>query len=260
MSEAPHVLIAMNEVMAAIGKTGIAKDRKNQQQGYAFRGIDDVYNELNSIMAEAKLLMIPVKMIATRSERPTKQGGSLFFTQLTVTWELASAVDGSRCAAETVGEAMDSADKSSSKAQSAAMKYAAMMVFMIPTEGDNDADATTHEVASFPADRPPPQETRPRQSANQARKDGDWDRGIAEMNRQRNVDELMRWAKAFGPIYHRWPKPWKEEFDALYRAAKARLQNPPAQQQARPPQDDDAAWRREEERMQHDYDQTVGYR
>jgi hypothetical protein len=41
---------------------------------------------------------------------------------------------------------MDSADKSSNKAQSAAYKYAAMQVFCIPTEGDNDADASHHEV------------------------------------------------------------------------------------------------------------------
>ena len=42
---------------------------------------------------------------------------------------------------------MDSADKATNKAMSAAYKYAAMMVFCIPTEGDDDADAVTHEVA-----------------------------------------------------------------------------------------------------------------
>src|SRR5690606_19364534 len=45
------------------------------------------------------------------------------------------------------GEAMDSADKATNKAMSAAYKYAAFQTFCIPTEGDNDADATTHEVA-----------------------------------------------------------------------------------------------------------------
>jgi hypothetical protein len=48
---------------------------------------------------------------------------------------------------------MDSADKSTNKAMSAAFKYAAMQAFCIPTEGDNDADAETHEVAATP---PPP--------------------------------------------------------------------------------------------------------
>jgi hypothetical protein len=43
---------------------------------------------------------------------------------------------------------MDSGDKASNKAMSAAYKYAAFQAFCIPTEGDNDADATTHEVAA----------------------------------------------------------------------------------------------------------------
>ena len=45
---------------------------------------------------------------------------------------------------------MDTADKATNKAMSAAYKYMAMEVFCIPTEGDNDADATTHEVKAKP--------------------------------------------------------------------------------------------------------------
>lgn len=144
---APHVLIAMSAVMEEIGRIGISKDRRNKDQGYNFRGIDDVYNDLNGIMARNRLLMLPVKMVATRSEKPTKSGGSVNYTQLVVDFKMASALDGSSEVIQTVGEAMDSADKSSNKAQSAAMKYAALMVFMIPTQGDNDADATTHQLA-----------------------------------------------------------------------------------------------------------------
>jgi len=46
-----------------------------------------------------------------------------------------------------IGEAMDSGDKSSNKAMSAAYKYACFQAFCIPTEGDNDADNTTHDIA-----------------------------------------------------------------------------------------------------------------
>jgi hypothetical protein len=152
---APHVLIAMSAVMEEIGKVGISKDRRNKDQGYNFRGIDDVYNDLNGILAKNKLLMLPVKMVSTRSEKPTKSGGSVNYTQLTVDFKMVSAVDGSSEIIQTVGEAMDSADKSSNKAQSASMKYACLMVFMIPTEGDNDADATTHEVSGRQTEPPP---------------------------------------------------------------------------------------------------------
>jgi predicted outer membrane protein len=57
-------------------------------------------------------------------------------------------VDGSSHTIKTYGEAMDSADKATNKAMSAAYKYAAIQSFCIPTEGDHDADKTTHEVAA----------------------------------------------------------------------------------------------------------------
>ncbi len=47
----------------------------------------------------------------------------------------------------TFGEAMDRGDKATNKAMSAAYKYAAFQTFAIPTEGDNDADASSHEVS-----------------------------------------------------------------------------------------------------------------
>lgn len=150
-ADAPHVLLAMSNVMEEVGRLGISKERRNQQQGYNFRGIDDVYNVLNSLMAKNRLLMLPARMVAERSEKPSKSGGSLNYTTLTVDFKMVSAVDGSSETIQTIGEAMDTVDKSSNKAQSAAMKYAALMVFMIPTEGDNDADATTHEVAPRPS-------------------------------------------------------------------------------------------------------------
>lgn len=142
----PAVYAAINAVMAAIGKTGISKDRKNAQQGYNFRGIDDVYNELNGLLSTHKLLMLPTLVSSEQVERVTKTGGALFYTRIIVQFKLISVQDGSSEVVTVAGEAMDSADKSSNKAQSAAYKYAAMQVFCIPTEGDNDADASHHEI------------------------------------------------------------------------------------------------------------------
>jgi len=143
----PQVFAAISAVMGIMAKEGISKGRRNQQQGYNFRGIDDVYAALCGVMAENKLVILPFVQEMQREERQTQKGGLLNYTILTVDFTLASAVDGSTTTVRMVGEAMDSADKSSNKAQSAALKYAALQVFMIPTEGDNDADATTHEVA-----------------------------------------------------------------------------------------------------------------
>lgn len=143
----PAVYMAISNVMEQMSKEGIGKGRRNTQQGYNFRGIDDVYNTLCGVLASNRLMMLPFMVNMVREERPTQKGGVLNYTILTIDFKLVSALDGSSDTVRMVGEAMDSADKSSNKAQSAAMKYAALQVFMIPTEGDNDADATTHDVA-----------------------------------------------------------------------------------------------------------------
>jgi len=145
--QAKAVYAAIAAVMSDMASEGISKGRRNQQQGYNFRGIDDVYNALAPILAKHKLLILPRVMARSQVERTTAKGGVLFYTTVEVEFDLVSGVDGSSHTIKTVGEAMDSADKSSNKAMSAAFKYAAMQAFCIPTEGDNDADATTHEVS-----------------------------------------------------------------------------------------------------------------
>ncbi len=143
---APHVYAAIAEVTAKISKVGIAKDRKNEQQKYKFRGIDDVYNTLSPLIAESRLCLLPRVTNRSVIERESKSGGALFYVVVEVDFDIVSALDGSKHTVHVIGEAMDSADKATNKAMSAAYKYMAMQVFCIPTEGDNDADTTTHEI------------------------------------------------------------------------------------------------------------------
>ena len=143
----PHVYVAINEVTAAISRDGISKGRANTQQGYNFRGIDDVYNALSGPLSTAKLLMLPRVLSRIVTERVTKSGGTVSYVVLDVEFDFVSAVDGSTHTIRTMGEAMDSADKATNKAMSAAMKYACLMAFQIPTEGDNDSENAHHELA-----------------------------------------------------------------------------------------------------------------
>lgn len=138
---------AIAAVTAELAKTGIAKERNNQQQNYKFRGIDDIYNALAPALAKAGLCVLPRVTRREVTERTTKSGSMLFYVVCDVEFDFVSAEDGSKHTVAVVGEAMDSADKATNKAMSAAYKYAALMTFCIPTEGDNDADAATHEVA-----------------------------------------------------------------------------------------------------------------
>lgn len=146
-----EVYKAINAVSQAMAREGIAKNSKNQSQGYAFRGIDACLTALAPHLAEQKLCILPRVMSRTVTERETKSGGVLFYTTLMVEFDFVSAIDGSKHTVCTAGEAMDSGDKSTNKAMSAAYKYAALQAFCIPTEGDNDADA--HSPAPVPAQR-----------------------------------------------------------------------------------------------------------
>lgn len=135
---------AINAVQKALAKTGISKDRTNTQgSGYKFRGIDDVYNSLSPLMAEHGLCILPRMISRTCEERLSKNGGALFYVTVEAEFDFVSAEDGTAHVVRTFGEAMDSGDKATNKAMSAAYKYAAFQAFAIPTEADNDADAST---------------------------------------------------------------------------------------------------------------------
>ncbi|MEO6077595.1 MAG: ERF family protein [Candidatus Andersenbacteria bacterium] len=135
----------INAVQAALAKIGIAKNQRNAQQQYNFRGIDGVYNALAPLLAEHGLCILPEVTNRVMTERVTQKGGTLFYAVLTVAFDFVAAEDGSKHRIVTIGEAMDSGDKATNKAMSAAYKYACLQAFCIPTEGESpDADAVTH--------------------------------------------------------------------------------------------------------------------
>jgi hypothetical protein len=147
----PAVYPAIAEVMARLAKNGIGKDRRNESQGYAFRGIDDVYNALAPILSDVGLCILPAVKSREVVERATANGRTVFYVNVDVDFAFVSSKDGSSHIVSMPGEAMDSGDKATNKAMSAAYKYACLQTFCIPTEGDNDADSTTHVVDSTPA-------------------------------------------------------------------------------------------------------------
>jgi len=139
---------AIANVMLDLSKEGVSKDKKNVQQNYAFRGIDDMYNALAPLLAKHGLVILPQVIGREVTEKQSKSGAILFYTVVCVEFMLVCAEDGSSHKVITYGEAMDSGDKSTNKAMSSAYKYAVMQSFCIPTEGDNDADATTPTVTN----------------------------------------------------------------------------------------------------------------
>jgi hypothetical protein len=121
----------------------IAKNRQNKQQGFAFRGIDDVMNTLHPLFAKHKVFPTCEFSEMTRSERETKSGGTMFVVTMKAKYTLYAA-DGSSVSTSAVGEGQDSGDKATNKAMSACYKYAMFQLLCIPTEAV-DADADTPE-------------------------------------------------------------------------------------------------------------------
>ena len=147
-SKPTAVYTAIQACMADLSKEGIGKTSKNAQQGYSFRGIDAVLNALSPILSKHGLIILPRMISRTVTERTTMKGGVLFYVVVEAEFDFVAVADASCHIVRTFGEAMDSGDKATNKAMSAAYKYAAFQTFCIPTEGDSDADATTHEVAA----------------------------------------------------------------------------------------------------------------
>lgn len=144
MSTAPLIhtkLIACLRDIEAIGKNS-----KNQQQGFAYRGIDAVYNALNPILAKHGVFTAPEVVSVQREERQTKSGSNLLYSIVTMKHNF-FAEDGSCVSTTVVGEGMDSGDKATNKAMAIAHKYALFQIFCIPTEDMADPDAHAHEVA-----------------------------------------------------------------------------------------------------------------
>ena len=132
------------ERMASIMKECgvISKGKRNQQQGFMFRGIDDVMNELHEIFAKNEVFILPEVLEYQTETRPTSKGGALFLIRANCKFHYVTT-DGSEVCTVNVGEAMDSGDKAFNKAMSIALKYSLLQMLLIPTEEPKDPDENT---------------------------------------------------------------------------------------------------------------------
>lgn len=131
---------AIPKVMAEINAVG--KNKQNKQQGFMYRGVDDVMNALYPTLSKCKVFIVPEILEQKREERQTAKGAILIYSICRIRFRF-FADDGSFVEAITVGEGMDSGDKATNKAMAIAFKYACFQVFCIPTEEMHDPDSET---------------------------------------------------------------------------------------------------------------------
>lgn len=146
-----QIYAAISAAMADI--SAIAKDKYNQNQGFKFRGIDDVMNALKPILTKNKIFTVPQVLEQTRESKVTTKGGELRYSLLKIAFRFYTT-DGSFVEAVTLGEGMDSGDKASNKAMAIAYKYALFQVFCIPTEEMTDPDSESYETKHETQEKP----------------------------------------------------------------------------------------------------------
>ena len=143
MAETPKIYETVINVMEEIGAIG--KDKRSQQ-GFNYRGIDDVMNALNPAFIKHKLFVVPEVLDQKREDRTTAKGSGLIYSVCRIKYTFYAA-DGSHVEVVMVGEAMDSGDKATNKAMAIAFKYACFQLFCIPTEEMVDPDSEGYNVA-----------------------------------------------------------------------------------------------------------------
>jgi hypothetical protein len=150
---APRIYTAITAVTAALARRGIAKTQINAAEHYAYRGIDDVMGHLAPLLARHRLCILPRVLERASCERRSATEGLLRSVVLKVAFDIVSARDGSMHTIEAYGEALDAGNKATSKAMSAAFKYAVLQAFCVPVQGSEDADASSYRLR--PADEQP---------------------------------------------------------------------------------------------------------
>lgn len=124
---------AMLAVMNDAAVIGIGKDDVNQGQKYRYRGIERAMNTMVGILIKHRVLVLPSYETIVEKDLPTKSGGSMEYVKVRGKFQFMSAEDGSTVETQYFGEAADSGDKATTKAQSVAFRTALFQTFVIPT-------------------------------------------------------------------------------------------------------------------------------
>ena len=144
---------AMNNVMKEIGSVG--KSQTNSAQNFKFRGIDQFINALNPALIKNSVFMTPRTVRYDQELREvTRSNGKTGVDKhvtLLVEYDF-YAEDGSKVTVGPIAaEGLDSGDKATNKALSAALKYALIQTFSVPTIDMAEADADSPEIGSLKA-------------------------------------------------------------------------------------------------------------
>lgn len=154
MTEQITIHQAMTKVMADVGAIGKNRRADQRMGGYAFRGIDDLYNALHDKLAAHGVFFAPEVLETEESHYSTSGGANMRLVRVTVRYTFYGPA-GDSISAVTIGEAADTGDKAANKAMTAALKYLLFQVFCIATEDNEDADSQSPQLGNRQPDPEP---------------------------------------------------------------------------------------------------------
>jgi hypothetical protein len=148
------------KVMADVGAVG--KNGRNDHANYKFRSIDDIYNHLQPALSKHGVFLVPSIIEAIEERTKSSQGKDQLRVKLKIKYSI-FADDGSFIEAIVDGEGIDTSDKATSKAMTAAFKYLLTQMFCIAVADitDPDADEPALNFVSDKKDSSPEMKKRP---------------------------------------------------------------------------------------------------
>lgn len=126
----------------------IAKDERNQQQKFNFRGIDAVMNAVGPSLRAHGVIVIPAAVDLRVEHYSTKTGTAMRNVTVHMQYTI-HGPEGDTMIGSAWGEAADSGDKATSKAISVAYRTFLLQGLTIPTD-EPDPDAESHQAGGPP--------------------------------------------------------------------------------------------------------------
>lgn len=133
------------EMVGPITKGGTAP---SMMGGYKFRKIDDVLEQVQPAFIKYGIFITPAVLDVKREERTDRKGKLQIVTVLRMKYTF-WASDGSHVDVISIGEGIDSSDKGSNKAMSAALKYAITHMLASPCGESVDTEDYHEEVSAW---------------------------------------------------------------------------------------------------------------
>lgn len=127
----------------------VAKNDRNTQQNFSFRGVDAVVNAVGPALRRHNVVVLPSVEEKEYVGFTSSKGTAMMCCRVTVRYRFVGP-GGDWLEATVAGESMDAGDKSTPKAMSVAFRTALLQALALPTD-DIDPDATSYQDVALSA-------------------------------------------------------------------------------------------------------------